>query len=34
MKKRQIDFKEFLTLGALDGVDIERDRDPARNVDL
>jgi prevent-host-death family protein len=32
--KGQIDFKEFLTLAPLKGVDLKRDRSPARDVDL
>jgi antitoxin Phd len=34
MQKRQIDFKEFLALAPLEGVDLERDRDYGRDVDL
>ena len=34
MKKRQIDFKEFLAAIPLDGVEIERDKSPPRDVDL
>jgi antitoxin Phd len=32
--KGQIDFKEFLTLLPLDGVDLERNKDLPRDVDL
>ncbi len=32
--KSQIDFKEFLTLAPLEGVDLERPHDPGRNLDL
>lgn len=34
MQKRQIDFKEFLASAPLEGVDLERDRDYGRDVDL
>ena len=34
MQKRQVDFKEFLELAPLEGVDLERDRDYGRDVDL
>jgi antitoxin Phd len=32
--KGQIDFKEFLTLAPLEGVDLERPRDFGRDIDL
>jgi antitoxin Phd len=34
MEKRQIDFKEFLASAPLEGVDLERDRDHGRDVEL
>jgi prevent-host-death family protein len=34
LRKGQIDFKEFLTLLPLDGVDLERSKDLPRDVDL
>jgi antitoxin Phd len=34
MEKRQIDFKEFLASGPLEGVDLERDRNHGRDVEL
>jgi prevent-host-death family protein len=34
MEKRQIDFKEFLASAPLEGVDLERDRDYGRDVEL
>ena len=34
MEKRQIDFKEFLASAPLEGVDLERDRDYGRGVEL
>jgi prevent-host-death family protein len=34
LRKGQIDFKEFLTLLPLDGVDLERSQDLPRDLDL
>ena len=34
MQKRQIDFKEFLAAAPLEGVDLERDRDYGRDIEL
>jgi prevent-host-death family protein len=34
LRKGQIDFKEFLTLLPLDGLDLERSKDLPRDVDL
>jgi prevent-host-death family protein len=34
LRAGQIDFKEFLTLLPLDGVDLERSKDLPRDVDL
>ena len=34
MQKRQIDFKEFLAAIPLDGLKIDRDKSPPRDVDL
>jgi prevent-host-death family protein len=34
LREGQIDFKEFLTLLPLDGVDLERSKDLPRDVDL
>jgi antitoxin Phd len=34
MEKRQIDFKEFLASAPLEGVDLERDRNHGRDVEL
>lgn len=34
MQKRQMDFKEFLASAPLEGVDLERDRDHGRDVEL
>lgn len=34
MKKRQIDFKEFLAAIPLDELDVERDKSPPRDIDL
>jgi prevent-host-death family protein len=34
LRKGQIDFKEFLTLLPLDGLDLERNKDLPRDVDL
>jgi prevent-host-death family protein len=34
LRKGQIDFKEFLTLLPVDGLDLERSKDLPRDVDL
>lgn len=34
LKARQMDFKEFLASAPLEGVDLERNRDDGRDIDL
>ncbi len=34
LMRSQIDFKEFLTLAPLEGVDLERPHDPGRSIEL